>query len=949
MPRWSARGVIIGIGAVFFLVAVFGRGVASFYIDALWFSALGRSDVFWGQIGAKVTLFALFFVVFLVLAGINLFVADRLAPPTFPANMHPYVERFHELFGQRLRLVRYGTAAVLALLLALPAMSNWRQWILFRNAQSFGVADPEHGVDVGFYVFRLPFIGFVVDWLFAAILITLVLTLIVHLLNGGVVFISSAPAVRAATKAHLAVLLAVLAVAKAGDYWVSRYELMSARTGIVDGATYSIINARLPAVLLLVLVAVLTALLYLSTIRTGNWRLPLLASAMWLLVSIGGGIAYPALVESLVVQPNQEAREAPFIERNVEATRTAMGIDEVVETDVEFSRLNSEEVASDLEPIRNVRLLNPTQMLRRFTIDVGEAAGLQISDLDIDRYPEGDTIEQHLITARELDLGSIPNKSWVGRHLVSTRGCGLVSASVSKVTSSGQPVYERPELDRPQLYFSPTMSGYGIVGTSVGETPCGDDSEYSGNAGVEMGGFFRRAAMALSFLEYNIVGSGAMESDSQLLWIRSVTQRAKKVAPFLSFDNDPYPMIHDGAVKWIIDGYTSTSNYPYAEAVDDVQLSEQTGIPGAANYVRNSVKAVIDAYTGEVTLYVVDEQDPILEAWRSAFPDLFTDGDEMPNDIREHLRYPEDLFRIQTDFYSKYRIAPENFFQRRGAWSISQAPNAERRETSTTSATTTGGAVPVEERREVFATESDTKRFEPYYTMFDSEQTDGEEFVIFRPFVPFSPDDRRTELQAYMTASADPHNYGELVSYVVTNQPPILGPYTMADRAENNPDISEQLTLQANEESGVSVRFGDMQVVPVADGLLYMRPVYVVASSNTEYRFIIVSHDNDSVMRPTIDAALLELFPGYDGNVGERLSADDGDPVDPDTEETAGSDEIPADTAELLDQAADLYDEAQQLLADGDLGAYQEKIDEMADLINRASEQLSAVTPDTDS
>ena len=294
------------------------------------------------------------------------------------------------------------------------------------------------------------------------------------------------------------------------------------------------------------------------------------------------------------------------------------------------------------------------------------------------------TREQVLIAARELDLESAGNRSWQGRHLINTRGCGLVMAPASRVRSNGQPDYEDVEVDRPELYFSPALEGYAIVGTEETERSCGgaEDAPYEGGAGVRMSSFLRRAAFGLAFLDYNIVGSGAIDGDSQMLWVRNIHDRLEKLAPFLSFDGDPYPAVVSGRVVWLIDAYTSTARYPYAEAVgNDVRLTQETGIPRDANYVRNSVKAVVDAYDGSVTLYVVDDGDepePIIRAWMSAFPELFTPFDEMPPELREHVRYPEDLFRVQTNVYSKYQAIyesdPQAFFEREGAWSVAQAP-----------------------------------------------------------------------------------------------------------------------------------------------------------------------------------------------------------------------------------------------------------------------------------
>lgn len=943
--RFSGRLLLIVLGVLFLVVVVFGRAVARFYVDFLWHDGLGRADVFWGVIRAKVTLFGIFFLTFTVLAGLNLLVADRLSPNRFPANMHPYVERFHELFGHRLRLLRYLGAGVLAVLVALPTTSQWQQWLLFRNSQSFGLVDPQFKADVGFYVFELPFLSFVLDWLFVAMVMVLLLTLLAHVLNGGVVFAAPMPSVRPATKGHLAALLAVLAALKAADYWVSRYETTNERRGFVQGATYAVVHAQLPALMLLMLIALLTAGLYLATIRRASWRLPLIASGLWLVVLVAGGYIYPALVQSLVVKPNQQARELPFIERNVEATREAMGInvDDVQHIDVSFGSLTAAAIESNPQPMQNVRLLNPVEMLNRFSIDRGVEAGLRIDDLDVDRYDLDDQRRQVLIAARELDVNGSPNQTWQGRHLINTRGCGLVMAPVGRVLESDRPDYQSVDLTRPELYFSPTLDGYAVARTAQAERACagGETTPYTGTNGVRMSSFVRRAAFALAFLDYNVLGSGAIEDDSQMLWVRNVRDRLAKLAPFLSYDGDPYPVAIDGRVLWVVDAYTSTNRYPYAQRIGDVELTDDSGIDRDANYVRNSVKAVVDAYTGEVTYYVADEDDPIIEAWESAFGDLFTPQSEMPAGLREHLRYPEDLFRVQTDLYSKYQLEPNRFFQRDGAWSVAQAPSIDPREVSTSPTTPTapaGGSA-----QNDLASESAAGRFTPYYTMFAKPSGEGQDFVLLRPFVPFSTDDRRTELQAYMTASSDPDTYGDLTAYVV--DPLVDGPLTVSNLIDSEPTITQQITLQIG--GGNSVRFGDLQIVPVDDGLLWVRPFYASVDpagdgSTTrigDFRFVIVSYNGRAAYGDSLADAVSKLFPDFEGDFGDRVGADVE--AEPDT----GAEPPAVGTPEeLLAQATDLLTEADEALAAKDLGEYQAKVDEARVLIDQA---LAAMTEAT--
>ena len=958
--RLNGRIALIVVGAIAFFVLIFGRGIASFWIDLLWHRALGRSDIFWGQLTAKLTMFGVCLLVFLLLGWVNLWVADRTAPVRLENNVPPVVQRFHEVFGRRMRLVRYGVTALLGILVSLPATQQWEDLLLFRNSQTFGVTDPQFGADVGFYVFRLPLVSFLSDWLFAALLLIIIITAITHILNGAVLFAGMVPTVRQATKVHMAVLLAILAVLRAGDYWLARFDLTNETRGVVQGATYAVVNAELPALMLLTLIALLTAVLFLVTIRTDRWRFPLIASVLWLVVSIGGGSVYPSLIQSLVVRPNQAERELPYIARNVDATRAAMALDSVATEPIQFNALSAADIESDPQPFENVRLLSPGLMLSRFAIDRGEVAGLQVDDLDVDRYELDGEREQVLVAARELDLDGIPNQSWQGRHLVFTRGCGLVMAPVSQVTSSLRPDYITVDLDRPELYFSPSMTDYAVANTSVTESGCGDSGDYSGTSGIEMSSIFRRAVTALSFLDYNLLASGAVNSDSQLLLIRDVRDRVEKLAPFLDYDGDPYPVVVDGGVQWVIDAYTSTNQYPYAQSIGNVQLTRSTGLARDANYVRNSVKATVDAYTGDVKFYVLDGDDPIISAWQGAFSDMFTPVEEMPNELREHLRYPEDLFRVQTELYSKYQISAENFFQRTGAWSVSQAPSVQPRAfTDGVGSTDAAGSGE-------FATELNTERFVPYYTLMRNPSTGENEFVILRPYVPFSTDDGRTELQAYITASSDPDSYGRLTTYLLDQEPLPAGPYRVATQAESEQLISREITLQDNEESGTDVLFGDMQIVPVADGLVYVRPFYVAIDGITEYRFVIVSNENRATFAGTMSEALADLFPGFDLDLPERSdteettsasdapASDDGsstddasdDPAESTTDEPTltvpDSPDERASTAELLLQAESLFAEADQLLRDGDLGGYQETIVRAEAFVQAALESLTA-------
>ncbi len=939
--RFSDKGRIALIAVAVLIVGVllFGRFFAGFYTDYLWFESVGRAGVFSTMLRSKLLMFVLFGGIFIALAVLNLVIADRLSPSAFSANTHPVVERFHEFFGHRLRSLRIAVASVAGLLFAAPAVGHWQDWLMFRNSQLFGIADAQFGHDVGFYMFRLPFIAFVLDWLFAALVFITLLVIATHVLSGGIIIQPPRPKVRRATKAHVAVLLAVLAVLKAGDYWLTRYELTTDSRGFVRGLLYSAAKAQLPAVMLLTLIALLVAGLFLSTLRTNSWRIPVVASALWAVIALIGGIIYPAAIQALVVNPNQRDKEAPYIVRNIEATRHALGIDNIKVEQVSFADISQRALADDVAPLKDVRLLKPEAMIGRFRTDQSQKAGLTINDLDPDRYELDGRMQQVSVAARELDLSAIANKSWQGQHLINTHGCGVVTAPSGQIKDR-RPDYREVTLERPEMYFSANISGYAIVDTGVSEEVCPgyeDPGPYSGTGGIQLNSVFKRMAFALSYLDYNMIGSGAIDNDSRLVSIRRVEDRAKKLAPFLSFDNDPYPVAINGRVLWVIDAYTTSNRYPYGESGDRNQLSAGSGLDHAFNYVRNSVKAVVDAYNGNVDFYIVDEEDPIIKVWQSAFPGLFKSSDQMPAGLDAHLRYPEELFRVQTAAYSKYRLTPEAFFGRTGAWSVAQAPIARPRVGVVAVADE-----PTEEDQAAaqadLATESGTERFVPYYSMLRSPGESQASFKLLRPFVPFSTDDSKRNLQAFMTASSDPEDYGSLVAYEVTSAND--GPFTVSNTMNTEATVSQQISLLNIE--GTDVVFGDLQMVPVAGGLLWVRPVYVqpsvpsVRESQPTIELVLVSQNNEAAFGSSLSGALAKLFPGFEGNIGDVVG---NTPVEDDDDTTAppATDQTPAD---LLDEAETLFAQADQALADRDLATYQARVEQARALVQQAFEAL---------
>jgi uncharacterized membrane protein (UPF0182 family) len=547
-------------------------------------------------------------------------------------------------------------------------------------------------------------------------------------------------------------------------------------------------------------------------------------------------------------------------------------------------------------------------------------------------------LQQVIVGARELDLSQVGNKSWQGTHLINTHGCGLAMAPAAQIQSDGKPVYDDAigTVDRPELYFSPTLSGYAVLATSVVEQACEgqtDAGAYKGAAGVQLNSGLRRLAFALDEFDYNLLGSSAIDDQSRFVSVRDVRDRVAAVAPFLALDNDPYPVAVGGRILWVVDGYTTSNRYPYGQFADTSQVNPGSGLDHSFNYVRNSVKATVDAYDGSITLYAVDEADPVLQVWESAFPNLFLPKSSMSPELVAHLRYPEELFRVQTAAYSKYRLDANDFFDRRGAWSVALAPP----EQSGTSAvfgdpgtvSTTGQAAPTD-----FANESDAARFVPYYTMFHPDGTDVSSFELYRPFQPFSTTDQRKELIAYMTASSDPATYGKLVAYEfpLTDMPE--GPNTIGAAMATDPKVSGEITLLSQE--GSTAVFGDLQMIPVSKGVVWIRPLYVESDTAGQplLRRMIVNYEGKIGIGVSLEDAFAQVFPGFSADIGDVAGAAPPDPGnEPPTDATA---------QDLLQQAEVLFDDADAALKAGDLGTYDDKITAARALVQRALDLLDS-------
>ncbi|MGI9603276.1 MAG: UPF0182 family membrane protein [Acidimicrobiales bacterium] len=941
--RVSGRGRLIAIiAAALVVVLVLSlRGIAIFYTDFLWFDSLGQGDVFTGILAARVALVVIFTGVFFGLSLFNLYLADRLAPAFRPPGPEEeLLERYHDTVGRRPWLVRVAVSLLFALVAGVGVADQWNEWILFTNRVDFGETDAQFGRDIGFYVFQLPFLSYVVSWLFAAFVIIFIITAVAHYLNGGIRVQTIGQRVTPQVKAHLSVLLAVLALIKAADYWLARFRLTTSTSGTVDGVTYTDLNARLPAINLLLLISLLAAGLLLYNIRRRGWTMPLLAVGLWAFVNLMAATAYPAFVQRFRVEPAESSRESEFIVRNIEATRAAYRLDDLVQTDFELGdRLEADDLEASRHTITNTRLLDPVVVADTYELLEGEREFYQYaSELDVDRYEVSGQVTPGVIGIRELNPVS---GSWENQHVTFTHGYGLSLAPANAVNPKGEPDFAisgiparvGPEvaseigedLDLPQVYYGENFGGYAIVGATKDETdyeagPETVTNRFEGEGGVGIGSFMRQAAFALRFGEIDPLISDLLTSESRVFFVREVQDRVAKVAPFLELDSDVYPVVVDGRVVYMVDGYTTTDRYPYSQRADTRDLASDADLRRRFNYVRNSVKAVVDAYDGTVELYVIDDSDPIIRAYAKAFPSLFSDIEELPEGLRDHLRYPEDLFRVQTNMWARYHVGDAStFYAESQHWAVAQDPGR--------------GATDGAGEEASFDEDTNTRvvrdrRVDPYHQLIQLPGDDEPSFVQIRTFVPQSGDEGRKELTAFMVANGDFDRYGELISYEMPTRE-VPGPAIVASNISTEGVISSELT-QLNQQ-GSTVQFGDLVLLPVGDSIVYVRAMYVEASGTTLPRVqFVIAVDGDRVAFSTsLNGALKQLVRGSDDLIDELLpqttgptedgieavGPDDPEPTDPGTGDQT-VDDLVAELLALQEEQGELTESTNALLAE---------------------------------
>ena len=936
--RWL---ILVAVAAFLLLMAL--SGLATAWTDYLWFSSVGATSVWVTTLLSRILLALIGFAVAALVIWINLEVVSRckVDPLVGGGPDDEVIRRFRQWIGARRIRAHLAGATLLGLLLGVAIASWWRDVLVWLNEVPFGKADPIFGVDVSFYVFHLPVYRNIVGWAIQLVVASALVSLAYHYLRGGIQRLPNRfPLVSRGVKSHLSVLLAALALLKAVAYRLDAYELLYSTRGAIFGASYTDVTAHRPALTLLMAISILGAGLLLWNMRQAGWLLPAVAGGLWLIVSVVVGGVIPAAIERFRVQPNQFNLERSYIEHHIEYTLDAYGLGEGQVETRDFAAspdLTSEDIAGNQATISNVKLWDPGVLVPAYSQLQAIRPYYQISNVDTDRYVIDGELTQVMIAARELDSEDLPAEGWVNEKLVYTHGFGEVISRANDVNpTTGEPDFLVrdvppesivPELQtlQPRIYFGEAAESgsYVIARTNQPEVdfPSGEDdtvvrNTYEGEGGVQLSNFAVRFAMALRFGDLNTLISPELTPESRVLMVRNVVDRLARVAPFMQADNDPYLALIDERLVWIVDLYATTDRYPYSAPVIDERLGITSDLSRDFNYIRNSVKAVVDAEDGTMTLYVLEPTDPLTQAYRDVFPDVFTDASEMSEELRGHLRYPEDMFRVQSEMYATYHQRdPQDFFQDEDKWDIPGDPATSDRELLRGDAFDQTGRV-----------RKDLRQSLPYYMLMRLPDEEELSYLIFQSFNPAS----RNNMTAFLVAKSGPADYGKIIDYRLPRGVLTNGLEQVSARIDQDPVISQQFTLLG--QQGSEIIRGNMLVVPVEESLLFIQPIYLRAEGVLlpEFKRVVVVFGDQTtpIMSESLDAALAEIF-----GSARAVARPDADTVseDVDTAPRDGSDELEA-TVLRIDR---LLTEADTALRSGDLGEYQAKVDEAARLTDR--------------
>ncbi|MDP9435188.1 MAG: UPF0182 family protein, partial [Actinomycetota bacterium] len=898
-PRLLAPTV--AIAAVVLLLG--GVGV-TLYTDLLWFRSVGYSTVFTTELRTKLLLFLGFGLLMALLVGANITVAHRVRPPFRPMSLEQQnLERYRVAVEPFLVPVLLLSSGLFGLFAGLSAASRWQTWLLWRNRTPFGELDPQFGRDVSYYAMTYPFQRFVLGFLLTAVVLSLLAAAATHYLFGGVRLQTVGDKVSPAARAHLSVLVGLVLLLKAYAYYLDRFGLVFSERGRVQGASFTDLNAVLPAKNVLIGVAIICALLAFANIVVRNILLPAGAVALLVVTAVVFGGVYPAYTQQFRVKPNEIEREAEFIGRNIEATRKAYRIDDVQTQPYDpRNETTTAALQRDAGTVSNVRVLDPTVLpatFRQFQRLRGYF-GFNTDSVDIDRYNLGEGLQDYVVAVRELRLAGLDasQRNWINEHLIYTHGNGFVAApantangGVPEFVVGGLPVEGPLNIDESRIYFGEFTTDYSVVNTRQEETDGpidGSDAptyNYTGKGGVELSDPLRKVAYALKFREKNLLLSGALNDRSRLMYDRTPRERVQKVAPFLQLDADPYPAVVRGRIVWIVDGYTTSAGYPYAErtvlgeAVQDSQTTTGPRLPpDRVNYIRNSVKATVDAFSGEVKLYAFDEQDPVLRTWDKAFGGILEPASAISKELRDHFRYPEDLFKVQRELLAKYHIeSPLEFFQGDDYWQIPADPASQ----SETAEDGGNGARPQQQQQpggqqapNLFNTVGRGPDQPPYYVLSQFPGQDQPSFNLTSSFVARSA----PNLTAVAAVSSNADDYGTLRVLEVPDTRQIDGPGQVAGAFQTNGAV-RQVLFALNQQGSARIIPGNLLTLPVGGGLLYVEPIYVQAQQGEPYptlQYVIAQFGSEIVIERTLGEALESLF-----GAGARTLVPPATPGDP--------------------------------------------------------------------
>jgi len=895
---------------------------SSFYTDLLWYQSVEATEVFWTSITTRIVLMLVFGVAMALIVGLNMWIAYRVRPVfRLMSPEQASLERYRMALDPLRRIAAIGIPVVLGLLAGVSATAEWKDWLLFRNGTPFGVTDPIFGTDVGFYVFTMPFLSFVLGFLFAAVLLAFVASVVVHYIYGGIRLQPADDRFSRAAQAHLAILVGVFMLFKAAAYWLDRYAVALSTDDRVDGVTYKDVNALIPGQTILIWVSIICAVLFFVAAFRSGLTLALTSLVLFVAASLIVGTAYPAFVQSVQVLPTEAQREAPYIQNNIDATRASYNLATADVT--QYSAVDvatKEAVAASVGTIENIRLLDPAIVSPTFKALQGNRTQYRFPDsLDIDRYLLDGNKRGTIIALRELDIAGLSEaqrSNWANAHVYYTHGFGVVAA-YDNTSNAGKPAFYESgipptgllDISQPRVYFGEYSPTYSIVGAPAGSVPQEIDyptdtgeakNTYNGGGGVSIGSMFNRAMFALKYQEPNIVLSDTINSDSRILEVRQPRERVRKVAPWLQIDGDPYPVVIDGKVLWMLDGYTTTNEYPnathtsFGDATTDTTTQAAKNVTAQSrdeiNYIRNSVKATVDAYTGQVTLYAWDEQDPVLKTWMKAFPGTVQPRTAMPDELLAHVRYPEDIFKVQREVFASYHVTdPGGFYSGQDFWTVPNDPTKPA----------ASSAQP------------------PYYLQV---QMPGQTSPAFSLTTTFAPNKRQT-LAAFMAVNSEPGaEYGTLKVLQLPSNTTIPGPVQAQNNFESDPTVSQQLSLLRR--GGSEVELGNLLSLPVAGGVLYVEPVYIRAAGQDGFPLlqkVLAGYGNKVSFRDTLPEALADVFGTGSGTVTNPDDNGNGNNPNPGGNLTA---QQRLTSALALAQKA--YDDGRAALAKGDFTAYGE-------------------------